>query len=139
MKKQSLVFSLTVDSNIQWHHSSSIQIQMKLCISSTVYFLYSPHSHGNSTCKLCTLFGCTCFKTDSRNKQQYNVMSTWYPIFKPTSILSKIERKKKPNTYNLVFKQAFPLVCFKDKNKLNKLNQTNLPQKIKQNSREWKG
>ena len=47
--------------------------------------------------------------------------------------------EKKPNTYYLVFKQAFPLVCFKDKNKLNKLNQTNLPQKIKQNSREWKG
>ena len=71
------VFSLLFDSrwddsNIQWHHSSSIQ--MKLCISSTVYFLYSPHSHGNSTCKLCTLFGCTCFKTDSRNKQQYNVI-----------------------------------------------------------------
>ena len=68
-----------------------------------------------------------------------NVMSTWYPIFKSTSILLEKIAKKKPNTYYLVFKQAFPLVCFKDKNKLNKLNQTNLPQKIKQNSREWKG
>ena len=61
------------------------------------------------------------------------------PNFQTNEYFIEKRAKKKPNTYYLVFKQAFPLVCFKDKNKLNKLNQTNLPQKIKQNSREWKG
>ena len=84
---------------------------MKLCISSTVYFRYSPRPHGDSTCKLCTV----------RFSNEY---------------YSK--KRVKKNSYYLMFKQAFPLACFKDKNKLNKLNQTNLPQKIKQNSSEWK-